>query len=299
MTYEVSFVPFCQRIFMIFVTFTLIINIKKKKRERKNKKISNFFRDCERKISSKNFNRIITIFFLYNINIFLEVSTHLNTQFTSENSNSWNFQKSFTFLHTNNLKISIPFYTFLYLLYLLYSLPCLILPLFHLLSVSSGKNSAFPANRQTLIVLIRSRSRARQPRFNVPRFLVAPFIHWWRIMHAAISIRSNSILVRGRRARRVEFPYRPPADGMEMRGWKTTRLELYLDASFSVSCRVSREKKLKRKSSGRPHYLTVLLLKIPRKHFIIRRRDFFFPRVGELILASLNESDKIRGSRNF
>lgn len=241
MTYEVSFVPFCQRIFMIFVTFTLIINIKKKKRERKNKKISNFFRDCERKISSKNFNRIITIFFLYNINIFLEVSTHLNTQFTSENSNSWNFQKSFTFLHTNNLKISIPFYTFLYLLYLLYSLPCLILPLFHLLSVSSGKNSAFPANRQTLIVLIRSRSRARQPRFNVPRFLVAPFIHWWRIMHAAISIRSNSILVRGRRARRVEFPYRPPADGMEMRGWKTTRLELYLDASFSVSCRVSRE----------------------------------------------------------
>lgn len=74
-----------------------------------------------------------------------------------------------------------------------------------------------------------------------PRFLVPPFIHWWRIMHAAISIRSNSILVRGRRARRVEFPYRPPADGMEMRGWKTTRLELYLDASFSVSCRASRE----------------------------------------------------------
>lgn len=56
--------------------------------------------------------------------------------------------------------------------------------------------------------------------------------------------------------------------------------------------------KLKRKSSGRPHYLTVLLLKIPRKHFIIRRGDFFFP-LGELILASLNESDKIRGSRNF
>lgn len=162
----------------------------------------------------------------------------MNIQLTSENSNFGNFKSHSLFLYTNKLKIKFRLRSFPYR-FTFSTNSSSTFSSFHLEKIRLRSNSL--ANGQTLIVLIRSRSRARQPRFNGPRFLVPPFIHRWRIMHAAISIRSNSILVRGRRARRVEFPYRPPADGMEMRGWKTTRLELYLDASFSVSCRVSRE----------------------------------------------------------
>lgn len=63
------------------------------------------------------------------------------------------------------------------------------------------------------VISIHRRSiRCRHSRVSVARRIhVVPcitFIYSRRIMHATISIRWNSILVRGRRARRVEFPYR-------------------------------------------------------------------------------------------
>lgn len=102
---------------------------------------------------------------------------------------------------------------------------------------SNSDTSFYVESRQATVIRCRSRTDSL-----ALAFLVYPFIRPRRIMHAPISIRSNSILVRGRRARRVEFPYRPPADGMEMPDWKTTRgRDWYLAASFSVSCRASRE----------------------------------------------------------